>query len=90
MRNFRQDTYTKSLNVRFTKEEYRFIEDIAEKQKISKSDVLRRTLWFYRLLLSDDLPFWKIAEAAMPKIIHDRLEKLHEIEKTKTTRSESA
>lgn len=86
----RPDVYTRSLNIRFTKEEYEFIGILAEKQKVSKSDIVRRMVWFYRLFLSDDIPFWKIAEAAMPKIIHDRLEKLYEIEKADTTQSESA
>ena len=82
----RQDVYTMSLNIRFTKEEYEFIESMAENQKASKSDMVRRMIWFYRLFLSEDLSFWKIAEAAMPKIIHDRLELLHEIEKDETSK----
>jgi hypothetical protein len=50
--------YTESLNIRFSKPEYEWIQEVAEDLEISNSEAVRRIIFSYKVIM--ETPFYKL------------------------------
>lgn len=66
------EKYPEGLKVRMTKDQKEFIEKMKESGVKSEAQAVRNCIKLYRMLTSEDLKFYEVLQAAIPKIEMDR------------------